>query len=86
MNKINAFNLNSIWGVFLLLIFFYIYDKFLKKTSFRKLGKPISLLIFILLIILPGFFKIDNAYLYRFIQSISIIFALHLMDKRLEAK
>ncbi|MPM80585.1 hypothetical protein SDC9_127634 [bioreactor metagenome] len=44
----NAFNLNSIWGIFLLLIFFYVYDKFLKKTSFRKLGKPISLLIFAL--------------------------------------
>ncbi|MCQ1531514.1 MULTISPECIES: hypothetical protein [Lutispora] len=78
----NAFNLSSIWGAFLLLIFFYIYDKFLKKTSFRKLGKPISLLIFILLIILPGFFKIGNAYLYRFMQSISVIFALNLMDKK----
>ncbi|MGE5630308.1 MAG: hypothetical protein ACM3TR_04330 [Caulobacteraceae bacterium] len=74
------FNINSIWSAMLVLIFFLLYDNFFKKTAMRNIGRPISLVLFLVFISLPDFFKVKNDYLYRLIQSISIIFALNLFN------
>ncbi|WP_034429410.1 hypothetical protein [Caldisalinibacter kiritimatiensis] len=77
----NNLNLESIWSALLLLTFFFIYNKILKNTAFSKIGKALSLLLFIGCILLPDFFGVKNEYLYRLLQSISVIFALNLFNK-----
>ncbi len=71
----------SLWGYSLFLIFYYIYDKFLRNTSFRKIGKPLSLLLCIGFILLPDFLGVKNEYLYRLLKTIPAFFAFNFLNK-----
>lgn len=74
-------NLEALWSTLLIVMSYHIYDKYLKNTAFRKIGKLISLLLFIGSVLLLGIVEAENEYLYQLLKTIPAFFALNLFDK-----
>lgn len=82
MNILNILNPKSLLTTFLLFSFYYIYERILKNTAFTKIGKSLSLLLFICSTLLIDFFEIKNEYLYWLFMAIPTFFVLNLFNKQ----
>ncbi|SHH69994.1 hypothetical protein SAMN02745135_01735 [Caloranaerobacter azorensis DSM 13643] len=82
MNILNIFDLKGLLTTLLLFSFYYIYERILKNTAFTKIGKPLSLLLFICSTLLIDSFKIKNEYLYWLFMSIPAFFVFNLLNKQ----
>jgi hypothetical protein len=75
-------NLESLWGYLLFLASYYIYEKFLRNTVFKKMGKLFSLLLFFGAVLLLNLFKVNNEYLYQLFKTVPAFFVFNLFNKK----